>query len=246
MSQEEISQTLVLIKPDALKLSLTGYVLSQLSEFHTGLRFAAAKIVHVSRMLAEEHYAEHKGKYFYPPLIEYLMGRIHHRDMPLRRRVIAFVYSGPNAVATVRKIAGPTSPHMARDTAPGTIRALGTVVPVKDETGKVIGERMDNLIHASATEEEAEREIKLWFEPKDIMPAMRKYATATCPEPFYLKDGRLLAVSEPGCACFLAEGNLAWQSDLDALQLMKQGRPAPRSLDAVVAKYLINEKLEEG
>ncbi|MGZ6345802.1 MAG: nucleoside-diphosphate kinase, partial [Candidatus Limnocylindrales bacterium] len=50
----------MLIKPDALKLSLTGYLLSQFSEFHTGLRFAGAKIVHVSRMLAEEHYAEHK------------------------------------------------------------------------------------------------------------------------------------------------------------------------------------------
>ena len=57
MTQQQISQTLVLIKPDALKLSLTGYVLSQLSEFHTGVRFAGAKIVHVSRMLAEEHYA---------------------------------------------------------------------------------------------------------------------------------------------------------------------------------------------
>jgi nucleoside-diphosphate kinase len=74
MSQEKIEQTLILIKPDALKNSLTGYVLSLLSEFHTGMRFAGAKIVHVSKMLAEEHYSEHKGKIFYPSLIDYIAG----------------------------------------------------------------------------------------------------------------------------------------------------------------------------
>ena len=57
MDQRELEQTLVLIKPDALQNSLTGYLLSQLSEFHSGLHFSAAKIVNVSRMLAEEHYA---------------------------------------------------------------------------------------------------------------------------------------------------------------------------------------------
>jgi len=74
MGREPLEQTLVLIKPDALKNSLTGYVLSQLSEFHTGLRFAGAKIVHVSRMLAEEHYAEHRGKVFFPSIIDYIVG----------------------------------------------------------------------------------------------------------------------------------------------------------------------------
>ena len=83
MDHKELDQTLVLIKPDALKNSLTGYVLSQLSEFHSGLRYAGTKIVHVSRLLAEEHYAEHKGKPFYPPLMEYIMGLDHY---PRRRR----------------------------------------------------------------------------------------------------------------------------------------------------------------
>ena len=66
MDNKELDQTLVLIKPDALKNSLTGYVLSMLSEFHSGLRFAGTKIVHVSRLLAEEHYAEHQGKALLP------------------------------------------------------------------------------------------------------------------------------------------------------------------------------------
>ena len=69
MNPESREQTLVLIKPDALKNSLSGYVLSQLSEFHTGLRIAATKIVNVSAMLAGEHYAEHRGKAFFPSLL---------------------------------------------------------------------------------------------------------------------------------------------------------------------------------
>ena len=80
MHQEEVDQTLVLIKPDALKNSVTGFLLSQLSEFHTGSQFAATKIVQVSRMLAEQHYAEHQGKAFYPSLIDYIMGHAHYPD----------------------------------------------------------------------------------------------------------------------------------------------------------------------
>jgi nucleoside-diphosphate kinase len=244
MLDKELEQTLVLIKPDALKLSLTGYILSQFSEFHTGLRFAGAKIVHVSRMLAEEHYAEHKGKFFYPPLIEYITGRLHYRDEPQKRRVIAFVYCGPDAVKKVREICGPTNPHVARDRAPGTIRTLGTVVPVKDAAGKVVGERMDNLVHASASDPEAEREIKLWFKPNDMMPYMHAYETEASDGHYYLKDGKLFTAHEPGSTCLLASGDTAWKSDLDALRLILQGQGAPCPLAAVAAKYLINWKRE--
>ena len=242
MNNRELEQTLVLIKPDALKNSLTGYVLSLLSEFHTGLRFAGAKIVHVSQMLAEEHYAEHRGKVFYPALLEYIMGRIHYPDQPEKQRVIAFVYQGVDAVKKIRDIAGPTNPHGARENRPGCIRALGTLVPLKDAAGNVIGERMDNLIHASATDEEAEREIKLWFEPQDIPPFMQAHATAVSAEHYYFKDYKLSMTYEPGSACLLAPGDLAWQSDLTALRLLAQGQPAACSLGTVAAKYLINEK----
>ena len=139
MERAELEQTLVLIKPDALKNSLTGYVLSLLSEFHTGLRFAGAKIVQVNRLLAEEHYAEHRGKVFYPSLIDYIMGLIHYPDEPHKRRVIAFVYQGPDAVGKLRYISGPTNPHVARDKQPGCIRALGTTVPLRDRAGNVVG-----------------------------------------------------------------------------------------------------------
>ena len=106
MDAKELEQTLVLIKPDALKNSLTGYLLSQLAEFHTGLHFAGTKVVQVGRMLAEEHYAEHRGKPFYPSLLDYIMGRLHYEDAPWKQRVIAIVYQGPDAIKRIRDFAG--------------------------------------------------------------------------------------------------------------------------------------------
>jgi nucleoside-diphosphate kinase len=240
MHQEEVEQTLVLIKPDALKNSVTGFLLSQLSEFHTGSRFAAAKIVQVSRMLAEQHYAANRGKAFYPSLIDYIMGYAHYPDDAWKRRVIAIVYRGPQVLQKVRHVAGPTNPHVAREEKPGCIRALGTVVPIKDAAGHVISERLDNLIHASATHAEAEREIKLWFTPCDIPPLMRAYPTDVCEEHYYLRDGELSDTYEPGSVCLLAPGDVVWRSDLEMLRLRSQNVAAAPNLGSVTAKYLIN------
>lgn len=240
MWQEKFEQTLVLIKPDALKNSLTGYVLSQLSEFHTGLRFAGSKIVYVSRMLAEEHYAEHRGKIFYPSLLEYIMGILHYPEEPWKRRVIALMYQGPDATQKIRDICGPTNPHIAREKKPGCIRALGTLVPLKDADGNLIGERMDNLIHASATDEDSEREIKLWFKPTDIPPFMRPYPTEVNDSYYYFKENRLFLTHEPGSICLLAPGDIAWKTDMDTLRSLQKSEPAPCSLETVAAKYLIN------
>lgn len=244
MSAENRENTLVLIKPDALKNSLTGYILSMLSEFHTGLHFAGAKIVAVSRILAEEHYEEHRGKFFYESLQEYIAGRLHYPDEPWKRRVIAFVYQGPGAIKKIRDIAGPTNAHDARVQKPGCIRALGTVVPVKDESGKSIGDRVDNLIHASANPADAEREIKLWFRPTDIPPFMRDYATEVCDQHYYYKDNALSATYTPGSVAFLPMGALAWKSDLEALRAHLKGEKALCSVNTVAAKYLINMESE--
>ncbi len=242
MHEEEVEQTLVLIKPDALKNSVTGFLLSQLSEYHTGSRFAAAKIVHVSRMLAEEHYAEHRGKPFYGALLDYIMGSAHYPDDVWKRRVIAIVYRGPGVLQTIRDAAGPTNPHVARVEKPGCIRALGTVVPIKDLAGRVIGERMDNLIHASATHAEAEREIKLWFKPCDIPPLMRDYPTEICEEHYYLREGEVCDTYEPGSVCLFAPGDVVWRSDLEKLRLQSQNSSAAGNLGIVIAKYLINRE----
>jgi nucleoside-diphosphate kinase len=241
MEKRELEQTLVLIKPDALKNSLTGYLLSQLSEFHSGLHFSGAKVVNVSRMLAEEHYAEHRGKVFYDSLLDYIMGRLHYVDEPWRQRVIAIVYQGPEAIQKIRNIAGPTNPHVARVNKPGCIRALGTIVPLTDAEGKVIGERMDNLIHASANPADAEREIKLWFKPNDIPPLMHACPTEISDDFYCFKNNKLCLAREPDSICLLAPGDIAWKSDLETLRQLSRGLPADSSLEFVAAKYLIND-----
>jgi nucleoside-diphosphate kinase len=142
----------------------------------------------------------------------------------------------------MRDIVGPTNPHVAREQKPGCIRALGTVVPLKDAKGNIVGERMDNLIHASATDPEAEREIKLWFKPHDIPPFMHAYPTETSRGYYFMKDKRLCLKEEPGSFCFIVPGETVWKSDLETLRSLQQGIPASASFESVVAKYLINEK----
>jgi len=241
MDKKELEQSLVLIKPDALKNSLTGFVFSQLSEFHTGARFAAVKIVNVNRILAEEHYAEHKGKVFYEALLDFITGKIHYPDKDKwKRRVIAIAYQGPDILKKIREIAGPTNPHQAREEKPGCIRSLGTLVPIKDAEGNIIDNRMDNLIHTSATHADAEREIKLWFLPQDIPPLMRAYPTEMCQIHYYYKDGQLYDTYGPQRLFLLAPGDMAWKTDLEILNACVKSEPTKGRLNAVVAKYLIN------
>ncbi|NOX96692.1 MAG: nucleoside-diphosphate kinase [Nitrospirae bacterium] len=146
-----MQQTLVLIKPDGLKKSLTGNILTRLSE--TKLEIAAAKMVRVSKELAESHYGHMKDKPFFGELIGYIMGELHDR-----RKVLALVYYGENAIKKVRELSGATNPEEAD---PVSIRgAYGRV------TTKGVYE---NVLHTSTNEEEAEREIKLWFKPDEII-----------------------------------------------------------------------------
>jgi nucleoside-diphosphate kinase len=147
--------TLVLIKPDGLKKSLTGNILTRLSE--TKLDIVAAKIVRVSRDLAEKHYSALKDKPFFGELIKYIMGEYH------KRKVMALVYWGDDAIKKVRDICGSTNPEEAD---PVSIRgAYGRI------TTKGVYE---NAIHASTNLAESEREIKLWFEPDEVIVDLYK------------------------------------------------------------------------
>jgi nucleoside-diphosphate kinase len=172
------------------------------------------------------------------------MGHAHYPNQPHGQRVIALVYQGPDAVQKVRDLAGPTNPHTAREQKPGCIRSLGTIVTLTNEAGEPIGQRMDNLIHASATSEEAEREIKLWFKPNDIPPSMRIYATRQSEGHFYFRDDKVITSYRPGSVCLLAPSDTVWASDLEALLQIYQGLPAACTLRSVAAKYLINEDRE--
>lgn len=142
-------QTLIIIKPDGLKKSLTGNIITTLSE--TKLKIMAAKIVRVNRELAEEHYQHLKEEKFFDELIKYIMGEYH------TKRVLAMVWEGPDAIEKVRKIAGATNPEHAE---PTTIRG---------KYGRITSKGVfENAIHASENEKEAEREIKLWFRPGEL------------------------------------------------------------------------------
>ena len=144
-------QTLVLIKPDGLKKSLTGNILTRLSE--TKLEIVAAKITRVSRELAMEHYRHMKDKSFFEELIKYLQGELHDR-----KKVMAMVYWGEDAIQKIRQLTGATNPEEADS------------VSIRGQYGRITTKGLyENVVHTSTNEQEAEREIKLWFKPDDII-----------------------------------------------------------------------------
>lgn len=143
--------TLILVKPDGLKKSLTGNILTRLSE--TKLEIVAAKMVRVSKELAITHYHHLKEKPFFPELIKYLQGDLHDR-----RKVMALVYWGEGAIAKCRALAGATNPEEADPTS------------IRGSYGRITTAGVyENVIHVSSNPQEAEREIKLWFEPQEII-----------------------------------------------------------------------------
>jgi len=133
-------QTLVLIKPDGVKRNLIGEIISRIE--NKGYTVVAMKKFTPTRELLAEHYAEHEGKPFYEPLVEFMMSG----------DVVALCVEGNRVIEGFRSLAGATDPTLA---APGTIRGdLG-----RDWGSKV----QQNLVHGSDSEESASREISLWF-----------------------------------------------------------------------------------
>lgn len=146
-----MERTLVLIKPDAVSKCLAGHVITDL--YHTGLEMIGLKLVNVQRELAENHYAEHKGKPFYEKLVKHITGELHGNA-----NVVAIVYEGENAVQRIRDIAGKTHPEEAD---PRTIRGKYGRWHSKTDC-------FENIIHASDSNESAEREIALWFKKEEL------------------------------------------------------------------------------
>ena len=144
---------LVIIKPDGILKSLTGNIISALSE--TKLKIIGAKIVSVSKELAEKHYSELKSKkpLVFESTVKYIMGEFH------TNRVLALVYYGENAISKIRNIIGKTNPE---DADPVSIR--GRYGRINSKTGV-----LENVTHASDSKETAEKEIKLWFKPEEIV-----------------------------------------------------------------------------
>ena len=136
MSSSPNERSLVLVKPDAIRRGLLGEILGRFER--KGLVIEAMVLRTMDAKLADQHYAEHVEKAFYPPLKEFMTGG------PL----VAMVLSGDQVIDVVRALVGATD---GRKAAPGTIR------------GDLSLSNRENLVHASDSAESAKRELALWF-----------------------------------------------------------------------------------
>ncbi|MHC2184918.1 nucleoside-diphosphate kinase [Rathayibacter agropyri] len=133
-------ETLVLVKPDGVARNLTGEILRRIEA--KGYSLVDVKLVEADRGLLAAHYAEHEGKPFYEPLVEFM------ESGP----IVALRIAGDRVIEGFRALAGTTDPTTA---APGTIRG---------DLGRDWGLKVQqNLVHGSDSEESAARELALWF-----------------------------------------------------------------------------------
>ena len=144
--QDQMERTLVIIKPDAIQRRLAGEIIHRFER--RGLRIIAMKMIWISVPLAERHYAEHKGKPFYDPLIKYIT----------TAASVVMVLEGYKAISAVRRMLGATNPAEAE---PGTIRADYAM------------QTRYNLVHGSDGPETAKREIGFFFAPDEIISQTR-------------------------------------------------------------------------
>ena len=151
----EKERTLVLIKPDGIVRHLSGKVISRFED--AGLKILGMKMVWVDEKFAGQHYdksiSERHGDRVRNGLIKYI------KEGP----VIAMVLEGVSAIEVVRKITGSTYPSSSP---PGTIR--GDFAHISKDYANTNEINVRNLIHASANPEDAQREIPLWFSPKEL------------------------------------------------------------------------------
>lgn len=135
-----MERTLVLIKPDGVRRALVGEVIARIES--KGYSIAGVRMLNADRSLLERHYAEHQGKPFYEPLLEFMSSG----------PIVAIIAEGNRVIEGFRSLAGATDPTLA---APGTIR--GDLA--RDQGTKVV----QNIVHGSDSVESAEREIKIFF-----------------------------------------------------------------------------------
>jgi nucleoside-diphosphate kinase len=149
MSQEKV---LVLIKPDAMAKQLAGIIIHDISQLN--LKMIGLKLVAVNKHLAEKHYEIHKEKPFYQDLLKYIMGEFHNV-----KSIIAIAYEGEDAVKKLRDYIGIKYPDEAN---PLTLR--GRYGKVNSKTKNI-----DNVIHASDSPENGEKEIAIWFDEDELV-----------------------------------------------------------------------------
>lgn len=136
-----VEETLVLVKPDGVARNLTGEILRRIEA--KGYQLVDIRLVEADLELLSQHYAEHKGKPFYDPLLEFMQSG----------PIVAIRIAGQRVIEGFRSLAGTTDPTTA---APGTIRG---------DLGRDWGFAVQqNLVHGSDSPESAARELALWFD----------------------------------------------------------------------------------
>lgn len=148
---EYVEKTFVALKPDAVKRGITGEIISMIED--AGLKIMGMRMVQATDEMLEQHYEEHVNKPFYDELAEYM------KDGPM----VAIAVEGVHAVENLRKMVGETD---ASDAHPATIRGRFSHMSMDhaDESGSLYR----NIVHASATKEEAEKEISIWFDDDQL------------------------------------------------------------------------------
>jgi nucleoside-diphosphate kinase len=135
-----VEETLVIVKPDGVARGLTGEILRRIEA--KGYVLVDVRMLTADRELLAQHYAEHEGKPFYEPLVEFMQSG----------PVVAFRVAGDRVIEGFRSLAGATDPTSAL---PGTIRG---------DLGRDWGLKVQqNLVHGSDAPESAQRELALWF-----------------------------------------------------------------------------------
>jgi nucleoside-diphosphate kinase len=160
-NQQDTEQTLVIIKPDGLQRSLTGDIIALLSSPDNII--VGAKLVRTTKELAKAHYRHLSEKPFFEHLVSYFTGEWHVN------RVLALVYEGNDIIKRIKERVGSTNPEEA---APNSIR--GKYGRIHSKTGV-----FENVVHCSDSKIEAEREIKLWFLPDEIVHVLFPIVRAT-------------------------------------------------------------------
>ena len=140
MNSQNLERTLILVKPDGVARSLVGEVVSRVE--NKGYQIVGLEMLTPTREILAKHYAEHEGKPFYEPLIEFM----------LSGPIVAMIAQGNRVIEGFRKLAGTTDPTTAE---PGTIR--GDLA--RDQGTKVV----QNIVHGSDSPESAAREIAIFF-----------------------------------------------------------------------------------
>ena len=138
--------TFLMIKPDGVQRGLIGEVVSRIEE--RGLRIVAQKMIKIDEQTASEHYAEHEGKDFYEPLLNYITSG----------PVVCMAIKGESSISIVRSMVGETDPKEAN---PGTIRG---------DYGIEIGR---NIVHAADSFKSAERELDIFFDKSEYLDYSR-------------------------------------------------------------------------